>query len=234
MPLNEQLSLNYLNRAKGTYLIRKGVYFLPVLLLIGVFTFWLNNQNKSGNEQKAVGLMQQNDTLKSPVLSAEEGIKKMHVEDGFTVKLVAAEPLTTAPVALNFDEKGRIWVVEMEDYMPDTVGTGEDQPLGKVVILSDNDGDGKMDDRKVFLDSLVLPRAICLIGNGILVAESPNLWYYDIKNDRPVNKTLVDAKYAEGGNVEHQPNGLFRALDNWIYSAKSAKRYRKKGDKWIV
>jgi len=45
---------------------------------------------------------------------------------------------------------------------------------------------------------------------------------------------LVDASYAEGGNVEHQPNGLIRALDNWIYSAKSAKRYRKKGDKWLI
>jgi mono/diheme cytochrome c family protein len=80
----------------------------------------------------------------------------------------------------------------------------------------------------------VLPRAICLIENGILVAEPPYLWYYDLKNDKAVNRKLVDAKYAEGGNVEHQPNGLFRALDNWIYSAKSAKRYRKKGDKWLI
>jgi len=44
----------------------------------------------------------------------------------------------------------------------------------------------------------------------------------------------VDPTYAEGGNVEHQSNGLLRALDNWIYSAKSAKRYRKKGDKWLI
>lgn len=172
--------------------------------------------------------------LTSPILSPADGIKKMHVESGFEVKLVAAEPLVTAPVALNFDEKGRIWVVEMEDYMPDTAGTGENEPTGKVIILSDKNGDGIMDDRKVFLDSLVLPRAICLIENGILVAESPNLWFYEIKNDLPVKKTLVDAKYAEGGNVEHQPNGLFRALDNWIYSAKSGKRYRKKGGQWLT
>jgi len=91
-----------------------------------------------------------------------------------------------------------------------------------------------MDERKIFLDSLILPRAICLIENGILVAEPPKLWYYKIENDKPAKKTLVDASYAEGGNVEHQPNGLIRALDNWIYSAKSAKRYRKKGDKWLI
>jgi mono/diheme cytochrome c family protein len=44
----------------------------------------------------------------------------------------------------------------------------------------------------------------------------------------------VDAEYAEGGNVEHQPNGLLRAMDNWIYSVKSDKRYRKIGDKWLI
>jgi mono/diheme cytochrome c family protein len=91
-----------------------------------------------------------------------------------------------------------------------------------------------MDSSQVFLDSLVLPRAICLIEDGILVAEPPRLWYYEIKNDHPVNKTLVDSAYAAGGNVEHQPNGLFRALDNWIYNAKSAKRYKKAGNHWLI
>lgn len=118
--------------------------------------------------------------------------------------------------------------------MPDTIGTGEDIPNGKIVILEDSDKDGVMDRRTVFLDSLVLPRAICLIDEGILVAEPPRLWYYQIRNDRPVAKTLVDERYAVGGNVEHQPNGLLRALDNWIYNAKSGKRYRRSGDQWLI
>jgi mono/diheme cytochrome c family protein len=127
-----------------------------------------------------------------------------------------------------------MWVIEMTGYMPDTVGTGEDIPNGKIVILEDKNKDGLMDDRKVFLDSLVLPRAICLIENGILVGEPTNLWFYEIKNDKPVSKTLVDPLYTEGGNVEHQPNGLLRAMDNWIYNAKSSKRYRRQGDKWLI
>ncbi|SDM84605.1 Cytochrome C oxidase, cbb3-type, subunit III [Daejeonella rubra] len=171
---------------------------------------------------------------KSPVLSAEESIRKMKLEDGFSIQIVADEPLLNSPVALSFDNKGRIWVVEMENYMPDTLGTGEDLPTGKIVILSDKNRDGRMDERTVFLDSLVLPRAISFYENGILVAESPNLWFYEIANDKPVSKILVDAAYAEGGNVEHQPNGLFRALDNWIYNAKSGKRYRKKDGKWLI
>ncbi|WP_153797505.1 DUF7133 domain-containing protein [Foetidibacter luteolus] len=168
------------------------------------------------------------------VLPADKAIGKMKVEEGLEVKLAASEPLIAAPVALSFDNKGRMWVVEMMDYMPDTVGTGEDLPTGKVVILSDNNHDGIMDDSKVFLDSLVLPRAICFVEGGLLVAEPPKLWYYTMKDDKPTGRTLVDAAYAEGGNVEHQPNGLFRALDNWIYNAKSSKRYRKEGDKWLI
>lgn len=215
--------------------MKRFAYSIPTVALVLIamgLTQGCKNGTPSG--QKPDSLAIRRSIAETPVIDANEAIKKMHIADGFTVKLVAAEPLTTAPVAMTFDEKGRIWVVEMQDYMPDTVGTGEDIPGGKVVILSDKNGDGVMDSSQVFLDSLVLPRAICLMGKGILVAEPPKLWYYDIVNDKPVNKTLVDSVYADGGNVEHRPNGLFRAMDNWIYNAKSAKRYRKFGDKWVI
>ncbi|MGY4386153.1 mono/diheme cytochrome c family protein [Pedobacter sp. UYP24] len=174
------------------------------------------------------------DFSRSPVIPADQSVSKMKLEQGFDIKLIASEPLVNTPVAMSFDTKGRMWVVEMIGYMPDTLGRGEEIPNGKIVILSDQNNDGIFDDRKVFLDSLVLPRGICLIDGGILVAESPNLWYYDIENEKPVRKTLVDPKYAIDGNVEHQPNGLLRGLDNWIYNAKSSKRYRRIGGKWIL
>lgn len=202
------------------------------ILAIIVFTLYKCQTYKSAAEINHQAQMP--DTANSPVIPAQAAIKLMKVEEGFEVKLVAEEPLVTAPVALTFDVKGRIWAVEMVGYMPDVYGKGEDKPNGKVVILEDKNGDGVMDERKVFLDSLVLPRAICLIDGGILVAESPNLWYYDIKDDKPGERILVDDKYASEGNVEHQPNGLLRAMDNWIYNAKSTRRYRKKGSRWII
>src|SRR5690606_20107051 len=93
-------------------------------------------------------------------------------------------------------------------------------------------GDGTADTRTVFLDSLVLPRALAIVGNGLLVAEPPRLWFVEINHDKPGRKTLVDSLYTEGGNVEHQPNGLLRSMDNWIYSAKSSKRYRFENGRW--
>lgn len=203
--------------------------------LIGL-SLWLaacNNggDKKTGTSSDSTAIREKYAT--SPVLDAKTAISQMAIEKGLEVQLVAAEPLVTVPVAMTFDENGRMWVVEMTGYMPDTVGTGEDIPNGKVVILEDTNHDGVADKRTVFIDSLVLPRAICLVENGILIAEPPKLSFIEINNDKPGKRTLVDDKYTEGGNVEHQPNGLLRAMDNWIYNAKSDKRYRKVGNKWI-
>ncbi|MFK7981858.1 MAG: c-type cytochrome [Saprospiraceae bacterium] len=154
------------------------------------------------------------------------------LEKGFHIAAVAAEPLLTSPVAIEFDEKGRIWAVEMTGYMRDIDGSDEKEPDGKISILEDTDGDGVMDNKKVFLDELVLPRAIELINGGLLYTEPPNLWWVPIENDQPGEAQLVDSMYSNGGNVEHAPNGLIYNLDNWIYSAKCDRRYRLRDGKW--
>lgn len=162
----------------------------------------------------------------APVLSAEEALQTFQIEEGFRIELVACEPLINDPVAMTFDSKGRIWVAEMRGYMPDIEGNGEDVANGRIVILEDTDGDGQMDESKVFLDELVLPRVIRMVDDGIIYATPPNLWFVENKNDKPGKKVLIDSVYAVGGNVEHQPNGMLRAMDNWYYNAKSRARYR--------
>jgi mono/diheme cytochrome c family protein/glucose/arabinose dehydrogenase len=203
------------------------------LIAIGSWLAACNNGGNTKSSKESDSLAIREKYAASPVLDAKIAISHMEVEKGLEVQLVAAEPVVTVPVAMTFDEKGRMWVVEMTGYMPDTSGTGEDIPNGKVVIIEDTDNDGVADKRSVFLDSLVLPRAISFVENGILIAEPPKLWFVEINNDKPGKRTLVDDKYTEGGNVEHQPNGLLRAMDNWIYNAKSDKRYRKMGGKWL-
>ncbi|MEE9364357.1 MAG: c-type cytochrome [Cellulophaga sp.] len=155
------------------------------------------------------------------------------LEKGFKLKVIAAEPLLKAPIALDFDAKGRIWVVEMPGFMSNIDGTGEDNPTGTIKILEDLDKDGVMDHAKIFLDSLVLPRAIAMVYGGVLYAEPPNLYFIEIEDDKPVNRVLVDSIYALEGNPEHQPNGLTLNIDNWIYNAKSHFRYQRKNGKWL-
>ena len=201
---------------------------------MSIFLFAGCNSGNNSKDNSAAALRKKIDTVDAPVLKPSESLKHFVMEHNFNLQLVASEPLISAPVAIKFDTQGRIWAVEMNAYMPDTSGNGEDEPIGKIVILEDKNNDGIIDTRKVFMDSLVMPRAICLFDDGILVAEPPNLWFVENDHDKAGRKYLVDAHYAAGGNVEHQPNGLLRGLDNWIYNAKSAMRYRRIGkDKWI-
>ena len=130
------------------------------------------------------------------------------------------------------DRQNRFWVVEMPGYMRDIDGSDEQVPDGRIVILSDSDKDGYMDNRKIFLDNLENPRAICLINSGVLYSDGTQLKWTEIENDTPNNTIVVDSFYVVGGNIEHQPNGLLYNLDNWIYSAKSNVRYRFQNGKW--
>lgn len=149
------------------------------------------------------------------------------IEDGYKIELVAHEPLLESPIATVQDIKGRLWVVEMPGYMRDIDGNGEDIRDGRIVILEDTNDDGKMDKRTIFLDGLLNPRAVALVYDGVLYTDSTALIWTSIVNDLPSEKELVDPLYVIGGNIEHQPNGLFYNLDNWIYSAKSNARYKR-------
>ena len=113
----------------------------------------------------------------SPALSAEDELKTFHLAPGIRVELVACEPMVSRPVAVQFDPDGRLWVVEMRAFMPNLEGKGEDNPIGRVSVLEDTDGDGRMDKSTVFLDGLVMPRAVMLVRDGVLVGEPPNLWF---------------------------------------------------------
>ncbi|MBE7174461.1 MAG: c-type cytochrome [Williamsia sp.] len=205
---------------------------LPFFCLLVLAGCQSNNQSATDRKADSVAIRQA--VASTPVLSAQDAIQKMQLEDGFDIKVVAAEPLVKAPVVMTFDARGRMWVLEMEGYMTDSTGSEEGKPLSKIVILEDTNRDGVADTRKLFMDSLKLARAICLIEDGILIGEPTNLWFVTINNDRPVKKTLIDSAYTEGGNVEHQSNGLVRALDNWIYNAESGKKYKRNGNGWIV
>ena len=125
-----------------------------------------------------------------PIVSLEN----YHIKEGFKLEVVASEPFIEAPVTMDFDNQGRMWVVEMRGYMQNLEGTGDNMPNGRITILQDLDNDGITDHSKVFLDSLVLPRAIAHVYGGLLYAEPPNLWFVDIEDDKPTKRERTKKK----------------------------------------
>jgi len=176
----------------------------------------------------------------SPPLPPDEALKQFKIQPGFKVELVASEPMIQVPTIIQFDPAGRLWVVEMRGFMATPDGAGETNPVSRISILEDTDGDGRMDRHKVFLDGLVMPRALLLVNGGALVCEPPNLWFYPIKNDQPGERVLVASDFAKDAdptlgvrmNPEHSGNSLLLAMDNWIYSLYHPFRYRLLDGKW--
>jgi len=179
------------------------------------------------------------ETPPAPELNSAEALAAFSIAPGFDIELVASEPLVEDPVAIAWDEAGDLYTVEMRGFMPDAYGTDDTDPVGSVVRLRDLDGDGKFDQREVLLDQLVLPRAIAIVNEGLLIGEPPNLWlcptHSGSSKDINCQKKIRLSNYAdEPGNVEHGENGLLLAIDNWIYNAKSSRRMQIRNGKLVV
>ena len=171
----------------------------------------------------------------SPVLRVDQALKTFKLAPGFVIEAVAFEPLVEEPVCLDFDSSGRMWVCEMKGYMPDIDGAGESVPAGRIVILEDTNNDGKADKRTVFLDKLLLPRALSVSEDGVLFMDEHRLCWVKRNGDVPAgDPKVIDSKIAAAGNVEHKANGLLPNLDNRYYLAKSDKRLQRIGDDWEI
>ena len=177
--------------------------------------------------EKSAELFQRIKVPPAPPLSPEEAVKTFRVAPGYRLELVAAEPLVQNPVFFEFDPDGRIWVVEYQGYMRDVKGSGEAEPICRVVVLEDTDHDGRADKSTVFLDRLVMPRSFAFVKGGVLLQEPPKLWFCedtdgDLRSDR---RTEV-GKFGVAGNPQHTANGLRYGIDNWLHSADVPMRHR--------
>ena len=150
-------------------------------------------------------------------LSPEESAKLIQVPAGFTLELFVSEPDIINPIAMNWDEEGRLWVIETVDY-PNTVrnddGVGDD----RVKICEDTDGDGKADKFTVFAENLNIPTSFSFYDGGIVVSQAPHFLF--LKDTNGDDKADVREVMIEGWgtfDTHAGPSNLQYGIDNQLY-----------------
>ena len=153
-----------------------------------------------------------------------EAMTTFEIRDGFTMDLVAAEPMVVDPVAMDFDELGRAFVVEMRGY-------SERRPehLGRVRLLVDTDRDGVFDQSQVYAGDLPWPTAVVCYDGGIFVGATPDIFYFkDTDGDGSADiRQLVFTGFASESapyrvdqlNMQAMMNSFHWGPDNRIHGA---------------
>jgi len=155
-----------------------------------------------------------------------KALATFQIKRGFRIELVAAEPLVVDPIAMAFDEDGRLFVVEMRDY-PER--RNETPHLGRIRLLQDTDNDGRFDKSTIYVDDLPWPTAVICWNGGVFVGATPDILYCkDTNGDgvgdvREVVFTGIASDYAPYEvsklNVQALLNGFTWGLDNRIHAA---------------
>ena len=153
-----------------------------------------------------------------PPMSPQDSLAAMRPRPGFTVELVAAEPLLSSPAAFEWDARGRLWVVEMRDYPLGMDGKGK--PGGVVKVLTDTDGDGIYDKATVFAEGIPFPTGIFPWRDGVIIAAAPDIIFLADKSGsgKADTRTVLFTGFTEG-NQQHRINGFNWGLDGWLYGA---------------
>ena len=146
-------------------------------------------------------------------------MKQFEVEKGFKVELTACEPHVVDPVAMVFDEDGRLYVVEMNGVQVGFAGACIPE-RGKVVCLEDPDGDGYYERSRVFVDRLTLPTGLTVWKGGVVIGCAPDILYCkDLDGDGRADTREVLFRGFDTENFEQQVNSFQWGIDNWIHAS---------------
>ena len=157
------------------------------------------------------------DTKTEPPKSPQESLACLQIEPGLRIELVAAEPLVMDPVAIAFDQQGRMFVVEYGDY-PTGPENPDGPPLSRIVMLEDTTGDGQMDRRHLFADRLTFAHSLMAYREGLLVgAQTEILFLQDTDGDHQADVRDVLFAGFTPAHPQMQIGNPRWGMDNWIY-----------------
>jgi putative membrane-bound dehydrogenase-like protein len=149
-------------------------------------------------------------------LEPAESMKHMHLPEGFEVQLYASEPDIARPIAMAWDERGRLWIAETVDYPNDM------QPPGKghdrIKICEDTKGHGRADKFTIFADKLSIPTGLTFANGGVIVAQAPDTLF--LKSTKGKDREHMRRVLFSGwgtSDTHSGPSNLRPGFDNWIW-----------------
>lgn len=161
-------------------------------------------------------------------LSPEDSLRHFQLDEQLAIEIAAAEPEVVDPVAMRFDEAGRMWVAQMGDYplgpprgQPGEKRTEQEaQPLSSIKVLQDKDGDGRFETATLFADKLLFVTGLQPWKGGVIVTLSGRVAY--LKDTNGDGRADLDETWFTGfaqSNSQLRANHPTLALDNHVYIA---------------
>jgi len=150
-------------------------------------------------------------------LQPAEAMKRVVVPQGFRLELFVSEPeLGGKPIAMAWDERGRLWVAETYDY-PNELQPGN-KGRDRIRICEDTDGDGKADKFTVFAEDLSIPSSITFAGDSVIVQNgTETLRLRDTDGDDVADEREVMITGWALGDTHGGVSNFQYGLDNWIW-----------------
>lgn len=150
-------------------------------------------------------------------LSPEASMQRLVVPGGFAVELVAADPEIRKPIAMAWDERGRLWLAETLDY-PNVLREPGQPGRDRLVVCDDHDGDGRMDTFTVFADGLNIPTGFTFARGGVVVVQAPHTLFLrdNDGDDRADEREILFTGWGRY-DTHAGPSNLIAGPDNWIW-----------------
>src|SRR5690606_32469426 len=140
------------------------------------------------------------------------------VPAGTRLALFASEPMVINPIAIDWDERGRAWVVESFGY-PNDVPSEPGKGMDKIKVLEDTNGDGKADKVTVFADGLRHCTTTVFVRGGVLATDGPDIVFLrDENGDGKADTRKVLASGLKIWDTHASTSHFHYGLDNWIYA----------------
>ncbi|QHW00100.1 PVC-type heme-binding CxxCH protein [Spirosoma endbachense] len=150
-------------------------------------------------------------------LKPEDSKKLMQVPADFDIQLFAAEPDITNPIAMSWDERGRLWIVESVDY-PNTFLETDGAANDRIKICEDTNGDGRADKFTIFADKLNIPTSMVFANGGVVVSMAPHFVF--LKDTNGDDKADVRENIMSGwdkNDTHFGPSNLQYGFNNKIW-----------------